>query len=358
MKTALFCLLMTASLSVVSAQEENLIAVIDLTCNGLSEEDANNAIARVRAELINSGRYTVIDRRAQAAMLEEKGFSQTGCTSTECAVRAGELLNVKRVVVGSFDRMAASYQLTLKIVDAVKGESIKSGTGEFKGDLTEILNKGLWLVTNQIIAAENERLAGLTPKQWREKKEVKLGLKGIPVSISYVNPFLNDTGSNELDLAYGMNVGLDFGNPFWVVHLITAVQGWWGVVHPENDRPYRHSYEIGWDFIEFRGIFMEGRPVNIFAGLGAGMYYQNLIKVQYDQLGEKLPTRKGSTRMKLGLLADAGVAFGTRIKGGLGVSFRFWDPTVMKANAMVIFPLGKSPEKQEEKKAEEAAAPQ
>ena len=47
-------------------------------------------------------------------ILKEQGFQQTGCTDASCAVQAGQLLNVKYMIIGSVDRVGNIYSITLK----------------------------------------------------------------------------------------------------------------------------------------------------------------------------------------------------------------------------------------------------
>jgi hypothetical protein len=55
-------------------------------------------------------------------VLAEQAFQQTGCTSEECAVKLGKLLNVQRMVVGSFGRLMDKFFVSLRVVDVESGK--------------------------------------------------------------------------------------------------------------------------------------------------------------------------------------------------------------------------------------------
>ena len=76
-----------------------VVAVADLDAQNLSQGDAAVVSDWLRGELIRRGRFTVVERQRVQKVLSEQTFQQTGCTSQECAVKLGKLLNADRMVV-------------------------------------------------------------------------------------------------------------------------------------------------------------------------------------------------------------------------------------------------------------------
>ncbi|MDP8207573.1 MAG: CsgG/HfaB family protein [Candidatus Electryonea clarkiae] len=68
---------------------------------------------RLRLELLNTGRFLVIERNAMEDILVEQGFQLSGCTSDECAVQMGRLLGVDRIVAGSVGRVGETHSVIL-----------------------------------------------------------------------------------------------------------------------------------------------------------------------------------------------------------------------------------------------------
>ena len=108
------------------------IAVSNLSAEGVSEGDASIVADWLRGALVATGAYTVVERSAMQKVLAEQALQQTGCTDAECAVKLGKLLNVKRMVVGSFGKFLDSYVLNVRVVDVKSGEIVSSDTAKGK----------------------------------------------------------------------------------------------------------------------------------------------------------------------------------------------------------------------------------
>jgi len=97
------------------------MAVSDLTPQGVSTSDAAVIADMLRGELVKSGRFNVIEKQNMDKVLSEQAFQQSGCTSEECAVKLGKLLNVQRMVVGSFGKLMDKYFVNLRVVNVESG---------------------------------------------------------------------------------------------------------------------------------------------------------------------------------------------------------------------------------------------
>jgi hypothetical protein len=90
-----FFVLLTMSIQ-LNGQRLN-IAVLDLDPTGVSKEESRFLSDRLRTELFETGGFQVVEREKMEEILKEQGFQNTGCTSVECAVEIGQLLNVRRI---------------------------------------------------------------------------------------------------------------------------------------------------------------------------------------------------------------------------------------------------------------------
>lgn len=106
-----------------TAQKTN-IAVLDLEPRGgLSAEEVLSVSDRLRGELINTGKYTVLERSQMDVILKEQGFQQTGvCSEASCIVEVGQLLAVHKMVGGSIGKVGKAYSINLKIIDVTSGK--------------------------------------------------------------------------------------------------------------------------------------------------------------------------------------------------------------------------------------------
>jgi FKBP-type peptidyl-prolyl cis-trans isomerase FklB len=71
---------------------------------------------------MKSGKYEVMDRGNMDKILKEQAFQMTGCTTKECAVEAGQMLGVGKIVVGSVSLVGKTYFLSLSLVNIESGK--------------------------------------------------------------------------------------------------------------------------------------------------------------------------------------------------------------------------------------------
>ena len=139
MKKILFLVLVFSTLY---AQNSALnIAVLDLDPTGIDEEQTRFLSDRLRAELFETGSFNVIERDKMNSVLQEQGFQQSGCTSIECAVEIGQLLNVQAMVAGTLGKIENIYSINLRLIDVEKGTIIKTATRDFEGSLSDVLTR-------------------------------------------------------------------------------------------------------------------------------------------------------------------------------------------------------------------------
>ena len=109
-----------------------VVAVADLGAEGVSRSDAAVASDWLRNELVATGKLTVVERSRMEQVLTEQALQRTGCTREDCAVKLGRLLNVRRMVVGSFGKLLGSYVVTVRVVDVESGVVVYGATGRGK----------------------------------------------------------------------------------------------------------------------------------------------------------------------------------------------------------------------------------
>jgi hypothetical protein len=138
-----FCLLFSLIIvSAIHAQDvKQRIAVLDLDPTGISLSEAQFLTDRLRTELFETGSFQVVERDKMNAILSEQGFQQTGCTTVECAVEIGQLLNVKQIVAGSIGKIEELYSISLRLIDVQSGAIVRTATRDYRGKLSEVLTE-------------------------------------------------------------------------------------------------------------------------------------------------------------------------------------------------------------------------
>jgi len=111
----------------VPAGEKLNVAVTDFEARApLSQSEAAFISDFVRADIVTEGRFNVVDKNNMDKVLAEQGFQQTGCSSAECAVAIGKVLNVKMMIVGSCGQLLGKYIITLNVVSVESAKIIYS----------------------------------------------------------------------------------------------------------------------------------------------------------------------------------------------------------------------------------------
>lgn len=117
------------------------VAVMDMTAQNMSAGDAAVITDLLRSELVKTRKFNVLERGNMEKILAEQAFQQTGCTSDDCAVKLGKMLNCQRMVSGSLGKLAAEYYLNVRVVDIETGRVLWSDSAGAKAvrDLTKQL---------------------------------------------------------------------------------------------------------------------------------------------------------------------------------------------------------------------------
>jgi TolB-like protein len=116
------------------------VAVLDFSGGTtVSEEEINTLTDRFRGELVQIGTFAVLSRNNMKSILDEIGFQQSGCTSKECAVEVGKILNVEKMMSGSIGLVGRTYTITISLIDVTSSRIEQSITRDHRGEKDELL---------------------------------------------------------------------------------------------------------------------------------------------------------------------------------------------------------------------------
>jgi TolB-like protein len=167
-------------------QPEKLrIAILDFTnTGGLSKQETITLGNRLRSMLVKTNAFIVLERGQMDDILDEQGFQQAGCTTTECAVEMGRLLNMQKMISGSIGKLGKTYTIDLSLIDVQTAQIEKSFFRDFKGEIDGLLN------LMQVIANQITVIVGGTaqPEIRKEVKIVNLEINSDPEgAIIFIN---------------------------------------------------------------------------------------------------------------------------------------------------------------------------
>ena len=126
---------------------------MDLDAEGISASENRIISGRLRTELIETQKFTVVEREKVEEILNEQGFQLSGCTSNECAVQAGKLLGVKYMAVGSIGKIGTLFTLNIRLINVENGVVMKTAVEDCKCSIDRVLTEA--------VKKTAEKLAGI-----------------------------------------------------------------------------------------------------------------------------------------------------------------------------------------------------
>ena len=116
------------------------IAVSDLVGKGVTQPEADLITEQVRASLLGTGTFKVMERSMMDQIMKEQGFQQSGsCDNSECMVSVGRILGVQNLVVGSVGQVGHIFMINVKLVDVGTGEVLNSMTETCECTIEQLL---------------------------------------------------------------------------------------------------------------------------------------------------------------------------------------------------------------------------
>ena len=154
MKYSILILITTIMLSAPLHAAKMRIAVMNFVVKGVTKAIAENVAELIRGEMINTGKYTVIERAQMNRILKEQGLQRTGCTDISCAVEIGKILSARKILIGTVMKLGGMIVITGRIVD------VKSGAGEFSEKQSAESERGLYNAVSIFTKKLTSRIEG------------------------------------------------------------------------------------------------------------------------------------------------------------------------------------------------------
>lgn len=154
------------------SSNENRIAVLDIETTGIDITVVRPLSDSIRFELINMGKFDVIDRNNMTKVFNEQKFQSAVCSSKTCAVEAGQLLGVGKIILGSASKVGNYYYLSLMLVNVATGKIEKASEDMcLKCDTNDLLFSGKGLIKKMFM--EKEGAADSISEKLSELRRIK-----------------------------------------------------------------------------------------------------------------------------------------------------------------------------------------
>jgi len=178
------------------------VAILDFTnTGGLSQQETITLGNRLRTMLVKTNAFVVLERGQMSDILNEQGFQQTGCTTTECAVEMGRMLNVQKMISGTIGKLGATYTIDLSLIDVETAQIEKSFFRDYKGEIDGLLN------IMQVIANQMAEIVYAKP-QPVEQKPAKIVTFNVDSEPDEATIFINGQEAGKTPLKSKAKEGL------------------------------------------------------------------------------------------------------------------------------------------------------
>jgi tetratricopeptide (TPR) repeat protein len=126
------------------------IAVLNLNPKNISKDIASAVTLRLRSEISSLGYYHLLESEEMNEICKEQGFQLSGCTSSECMVDAGKVLNVEQIIGGSITSVGKNYIIKLRLINIETGKVVAVATEKMKGHSENVLSRGIKKVAQKL----------------------------------------------------------------------------------------------------------------------------------------------------------------------------------------------------------------
>jgi len=179
---------------------------------------------RLRSELVNTGRFDVMERSRMDEILKEHGFQQTGlCDDNECIIKVGNMLGVNRMVISDFGKIGNMYSVSARIVDIESGKILLSRSEDCECPIEDVLTKSMRNLAFKLAGLNQEH-----PIATPGSVTAKLSVSGTPTgaTITLGNRIIGDMPLKDLIVSWGQyNLGIKhsgYENAKYIVKLAPA----------------------------------------------------------------------------------------------------------------------------------------
>jgi len=126
------------------------IAIFDFTGNGVSDEIVYTLTDRLRSEIMNFKKITVVERKRLDAVMQEQKIQMSGCVD-ECLIELGKLLGSSSIIVGSIGKVGSYYTINARKINATTSEVESAISFDSKNNIDRLLVEGIKEVSHQLI---------------------------------------------------------------------------------------------------------------------------------------------------------------------------------------------------------------
>ncbi|MBD3422167.1 MAG: DUF2380 domain-containing protein [Chitinivibrionales bacterium] len=177
------------------------VALNGLAGRGIDNHEAATLTDVLRTEIINTGRFQMMERSEMEEILKEQAFQHSGaCNEEACVVEMGQILGIDQMISGSVGKVGKAYSINVRVVEVRSGKIVNTVAHTYTGPI-----EGLLTTEMKVVA---KKLAGIETvfKQPKAKGRSKapfiitgaaVGLAAVGGAIAYFALFNDKDETNE-----------------------------------------------------------------------------------------------------------------------------------------------------------------
>jgi len=143
---------------------DSYIAFFDLISQDVDSKILRPLSESIRRELVNSGKYKVINKGDMDEALGEQMFEISGCVSGQCTgiVEAGRILDVGEIIIGSISMVGKTYYLSLSLINVKTGNIDRVSEDKCKCEVDDLIGASKRVIKRLLGERLPEDLPALT----------------------------------------------------------------------------------------------------------------------------------------------------------------------------------------------------
>ncbi len=142
---------------VAAEADKTTLAVMDFGGQNVDSTITIPLANRFRSELMKTNKYEVMERTEMRKILEEQNFQRSDCVDQTCAVEAGQLIAVKKIVTGTVAKVGGIYTLNVKVLDVETGRIDQNISEDCDCPIEKVLTETMNRLAYQMAGLEVEK---------------------------------------------------------------------------------------------------------------------------------------------------------------------------------------------------------
>jgi len=180
-KILILPLLLLGLVSTGRAEEKTALAVLQFEPRNISTAEAVILSDRLRAELVATNHFNVLEREQMDKILREQKLQLTGaCSDASCLVKVGQLMAVTKMMGGTISKIGNTYTVQARVIDVEKGVIETEVSQDFTGTIEDLQQWGMRKVVWKLVPSASLFISSIPADAdvyWDARKVGKTDLK-------------------------------------------------------------------------------------------------------------------------------------------------------------------------------------